>query len=444
MIGLKITPRGLWEMTAPAAASLPTLAQAVRADVAIVGAGVTGLAAALELASHGADVVVVEAAAVGSGAIGRSSGLVNAGMWIPPEQVRSTLGRDHGDRLLQALGEAPRDLFALIDRYGIACDPERAGTLQCAVGANGLKGIEERATSWRGIGADVELLDAEQTRMRVGAACYRGALLDRRTGTVQPLAYVRGLARAAVAAGARIFIHSRVTGFEPAPGRWCVRTTEGEVVADRVLIATDTYAMSDDFDLKSEFVNLPYFNIATRPLTQGELASVLPSRQAITDTRKVLSSYRLDRDGRLIIGSVGALSGGGRSAHVAWASRAINRLFPHLGQVSLDFGWYGAIGMTDIHLPAIHEPAPGILSAGGYNGRGIAAGTLFGREIAQYFLGRRHARELPVPISVVRRAKHKYVRGIFYEWGARMVHFADRLQVTRNQTQTAASSRAER
>ncbi|PLP61407.1 FAD-dependent oxidoreductase [Mesorhizobium loti] len=423
---MKVTPRGLWEMTAPPAPSLAALAQTVQADVAIVGAGVTGLSAALELARHGANVVVVEAADVGSGAIGRSSGLVNAGMWISPEQVRSILGRDHGDRLLHALGEAPRDLFALIDRHGIACDHERAGTLQCAVGASGLKAMEARARSWAEIGADVELLDAEQTQVRVGSACYRGALLDRRTGTVQPLAYVRGLASAAVAAGALIFVNSPAIGFEPVSNRWRVRTTAGEVIADRVLIATDTYAMSDDFDLRSEFVNLPYFNIATRPLTQGELTSVLPSRQAITDTRKVLSSYRLDRDGRLIIGSVGALSGAGRSTHVAWANRAINRLFPHLGQVSLDFGWYGAIGMTDIHLPAIHEPAPGILSAGGYNGRGIAAGTLFGRSIAEYFLGRRHARELPVPISLVRRARHKYVRGIFYEWGARVVHVADR------------------
>jgi glycine/D-amino acid oxidase-like deaminating enzyme len=427
MSGLQITPRGLWEMTAPAAPSLATLAQTVDADVAIVGAGVTGLSAALELAMHGATVVVLEATDVGSGAVGRSSGLVNAGMWVSPEQMRSTLGRDHGDRLLHALGEAPRDLFALIARHGIACDHEWAGTLQCAVGARGVKAIEARARSWAEIGADVEVLDGEQTRARAGSAYYRGALLDRRTGTVQPLAYVRGLASAAVAAGARIFVHSPAVGFALASHGWRVRTAGGEVNADRVLIATDTYAVSDDFDLRSEFVNLPYFNIATRPLTEGELAAVLPSRQAITDTRKVLSSYRLDRDGRLIIGSVGALSGSGRSMHVAWARRAINRLFPHLGQVSLDFGWHGAIGMTDIHLPAIHEPAPGILSAGGYNGRGIAAGTLFGRSIAEYFLGRRQARELPVPISPVRRARHKYVRGVFYEWGARTAHIADRL-----------------
>lgn len=197
-----------------------------------------------------------------------------------------------------------------------------------------------------------------------------------------------------------------------------------------MLLATDTYSRSNAFGLKSEFVNLPYFNVATEPLPEEELSAVLPSRQAITDTRKILSSYRLDREGRLIVGSIGGLAGAGGSIHMAWTRRAITRLFPQLRHIRLDHGWSGLIGMTATHLPAIHEPAPGVLSVGGYNGRGIAAGTVTGRMIAEYLLGRRGLDDLPLPISPIKPARFRAVRGQVYEWAARAVHLCDAHEMT--------------
>lgn len=433
-----ITARGWWELTAPPGPSLRPLAGGIAADVAIIGAGVTGLSAALILARKGTDVVVLEADQVGSGAVGRSGGLVNAGMWIAPEEVRRTLGPAYGDRLLHALGQAPQEVFQLIREHNIACDPEPIGTLQCAVGAGNLRYLEKRAASWRRIGADVVLLDSAETAKRVGSSHFDGAMLDNRTGTVQPLSYVRGLAAAAMAAGARVFGQSPACRFESQSSTWMVATPQGEVRAQQVLFTTDTYARSNHFKIKSEFVNLPYFFVATEPLTEQERRSVLPSRQATTDTRKVLSSYRLDRSGRLIVGSIGRLSGSGALIHVAWARRAINRLFPHLRSVHLEHGWHGSIGMTRTHLPAIHQLGPGILSVGGYNGRGIAAGSVIGRMVAEYMLGHRLSSDLPLPISPIQSATFRMVQEQAYEWGASVAHLVDALGARRGDRSEAS------
>ena len=124
------TPRGLWEETAAPPPRTPRLQQDIKADVAIIGAGYTGLSAALHLAQRGARVAVLEAEEIGHGAAGRNVGLVNAGMWIAPDAMVSVLGADYGERLLQVLGQAPQHVCELIERHGIQCELERAGTLQ--------------------------------------------------------------------------------------------------------------------------------------------------------------------------------------------------------------------------------------------------------------------------------------------------------------------------
>jgi glycine/D-amino acid oxidase-like deaminating enzyme len=412
----------LWGATAPAAPRFPALTESIKADVAVVGGGITGLAAALFLAELGAEVVLVEAGGVGTGAVGRSSGLVNAGMWVPPDQIRATLGPVYGDRLLNLLGDAPKEVFGLIDRHGIECDLEPVGTLQCAVGPDGMATITERAASWQRMGADVAILDARETARRVGSPFYAGALLDNRTGTVQPLSYARGLARAAKDAGAAIFCDTPARGFGRHAGHWRVATPKGEVRAMHLLAATDTYSLTDHFGIKSEFIDLPYFNIATEPMRPDLLGSVLRSRQAITDTRKVLSSYRLDRDGRLVVGSIGNLSGMGSGAHKRWARRAIARLFPQLTGIRLEYGWHGRIGMTGTHLPALHALGPGAYSIGGYNGRGIAAGTAFGKAFAHFVTGRLQQHELPLPVTPFQPAQLRKLKECAYALSAQAAH----------------------
>ncbi len=232
---------GLWERTAPPAPKTQALAAPIEADVVVVGAGFTGLSAALHLAEAGRTVVVLEAVEIGFGGSGRNVGLVNAGLWIMPDDVPKVLGERHGERLLETLGAAPGLVWDLIERHGIACEPERAGTLHCAVGSEGLEEITARAAQWQARGAPVRLLDAAEASRMIGSSAYAGALLDQRAGTIQPLAYVRGLAAAAMAAGAQLFTASPVTGARREGAGWRLDTAGGSVKADWVVVATNAY-----------------------------------------------------------------------------------------------------------------------------------------------------------------------------------------------------------
>ncbi len=201
---------GLWEKTAPPAPPTSPLKGSVKADVAVVGCGYTGLSAALRLAEKGAKVVALEAVEIGFGGAGRNVGLVNAGMWLPPSDIVKTLGPDYGERLLKLLGDAPAEVFKLVEAHAIDCDLVRNGTLHCAVGSSGRAEIEDRARQWGERGAPVRVLSAAETAARIGSDVYPGSLLDLRAGTIQPLAYARGLGRAAIAAGAAVHTQSPV------------------------------------------------------------------------------------------------------------------------------------------------------------------------------------------------------------------------------------------
>ena len=262
---------------------------------------------------------------------------------------------------------------------------------------------------------------------RVGTAAYSGALLDRRAGTIQPLAYARGLARAALAAGARIFTRSPVAAAEDAGDGWRLRTAAGSVRAPWVVVATNAYTGGPGApwpEVRAEIVHLPYFNLATAPLGDNLRRSILPERQGVWDTREILSSFRFDRQGRLVFGSVGALRGPGRAIHRDWGRRALARLFPQLGGVAFQHAWYGQIGMTADSLPRFHRLARNVVSVSGYNGRGIAPGTVFGRCLADLALGRIAEDDLPLPLTDPVAARHRRLKEAWYEVGAQVAHAA--------------------
>ncbi|MBR1133016.1 NAD(P)/FAD-dependent oxidoreductase [Bradyrhizobium iriomotense] len=416
---------GLWELTAPPAPQTRSLAGEMEVDVAIIGGGYTGLSAALHLAQKGVRVVVLEASEIGFGGSGRNVGLVNAGMWVMPDVLVSTLGQTFGERLIELLGHGPSEVFDLIARHGIDCEPVHAGTLHCAVGRRGLEEIETRAKQWQRRGAPVEVLNAEETRRKIGGGNYAGALLDKRAGTIQPLAYVRGLARAALAAGAEIFTQSPVLAASDAGSRWQVDTKAGIVRADWVIVATDAYARGPWSELRKEQVHLPYFNFATRPLSDNLKASILPERQGAWDTRQVLSSFRFDRAGRLVFGSVGALEGSGAAIHQAWAIRTLRRMFPQLAGVEFEAAWYGMIGMTSDNLPRFHKLSRNVIAFSGYNGRGIAPGTVFGRALASYVLGDVSDKDLPLPVGAVEAPRWRAAQEALYRAGSQLVHLTE-------------------
>lgn len=416
---------GLWELTAPHAPQTARLAGEMDVDVLVIGGGYTGLSSALHLAEGGARVAVLEASELGFGGSGRNVGLVNAGMWVMPDTLAATLGRTLGERLIDLLGHGPRKVFDLIAQHDIDCEQEPTGTLHCAVGRRGLEDIKARAEQWQRRGAPVEILGAEETRRSIGGGNYAGALLDRRAGTIQPLAYARGLARAALAAGAKIFTHSAALNANDGGSRWKVNTAAGSVRADWVIVATDAYARGPWSQVRQEQIQLPYFNFATQPLPDHLRASILPERQGAWDTKQVLSSFRFDRAGRLVYGSVGALERSSAAVHRAWAIRSLGKLFPQLSDIEFEAGWFGTIGMTSDNLPRFHKLDRNVIGFSGYNGRGIAPATVFGGVLASYVLGQVADNDLPLPIAPMEEPRFRATREALYRIGAQLVHFAE-------------------
>jgi glycine/D-amino acid oxidase-like deaminating enzyme len=414
---------GLWEMTAPPAPPTAPLKGEVRADVAIVGCGYTGLSAALHLAQAGAKVAAIEAVEIGFGGAGRNVGLVNAGMWLAPDDITDRLGSDYGERLLTLLGGGPAEVYALVDKHQIDCELVRNGTLHCAVGRAGLAKIEERAGQWGARGAPVRLLDRAETSKRIGVDIYEGSLLDLRAGTIQPLAYARGLAGAAIAAGAAIHTLSPARSAERAGKVWRLKTDAGTVAADWIVVATDAYAEGALWPQgKREQIRVPYFNFATRPLSDNLRATILPGREGCWDTRLIMNSFRFDKAGRLLFGSIGALRLAGLEVHRAWASRAVQKTFPQIGEVAFEAQWYGMMGMTDNALPRFHRLAPNVVTFCGYNGRGIGTGTVFGRVLADHILGKLSEKDLPLPVTEPGATALPALKEAYYEAGAQIAH----------------------
>lgn len=403
-------PRSSWTDTADPAPPTPPLEGSAEAEVVVVGAGFTGLSAALHLAEAGTRVVVLEAMEPGYGASGRNGGQVIAGFKPDPDEIVQRFGPDRGEQIAAFAGGAPDVVFGLIERHGIACDAVRAGWLQAAHGPAGLAAVERRARQWGDRGAPVEVLSRDETERRTGARGYVGALLDRRGGTLNPLAYARGLARAALGAGATIHGQTPALALERQGQRWRVQTPRGEVMAERVLLATNAY--SDDLwpGLRQSVIPIYSYQIATTPLTDNLRRAIMPGGLGLADTRRMLGYCRQDVRGRLLVGGRGHMRESTDPRDFRSVRRMLSRLFPAAGELPLDFCWGGKVALTVDQWPHIGEPAPGLSVALGYNGRGVAMASAVGRAMAEHLNGK-SLEQLPLPVRPIRPLPLHRLRG---------------------------------
>lgn len=395
-------PASLWAATASPAAHTPPLAESCEADVAIVGAGYTGLVTALHLAEAGVRVCVLDAGEPGWGASGRNGGQVIPGLKYDPEQLLARFGSERGEAMIAAAGGAADEVFALIERLGIQCDASRKGWIQPAASSVALRGLEQRAKQWSARGVAVELLDQPAVARRIGSQAYLGAWVDPRAGSLHPLSYARGLAAAALRAGATINGHSRVTALAREGQRWKLSTAQGASVhAERVLLASNGY--TDDLwpGLRQTLIAANSFIIATQPLPRHLRQSVLPGGEVCSDARRLLLYFKQDAQGRVLLGGRGPFPEPRQAGDWAHLERSLSGLFPQLAGVPIEYRWSGRVALTQDFLPRVHEPAPGLSVLLGYNGRGIALATSLGRHMARRLAGQ--AEDFPFPVTPVRR-----------------------------------------
>jgi glycine/D-amino acid oxidase-like deaminating enzyme len=411
----------LWRASSRESFSAAALDRDLTVDLLVIGGGFTGNAAALEAARRGASVCLLEAEAIGHGGSGRNVGLANAGLWLPPEEIIAQVGEEAGNRLIRDLGEAPGRVFSIIEREGIDCEATRKGTLHLAHSPAGFKDIEERFRQGNRYGAPLQLLDAAEAAMRTGTSIYKGALFDPRAGTIQPLAYARGLARAAKAAGASIFERSPVTALERKGDLWEARSNGHTVSARLLLVGTNAYHLGIETPFKPEFIPVGYCQFATAPMPDAARAKILAAGEGCWDTALVMSSFRIDAAGRMIVGGMGDSEGLGGPFHAGWARRKLKSLFPEIGDLSFEHAWRGRIAMTSDHVPKVVAFGPNAYASFGYSGRGIGPGTVFGTQAAIALLdGNPHA----LPVRPVTRHTERFAsaRAAYYEFGATLTH----------------------
>ncbi|HEV2677061.1 MAG TPA: FAD-binding oxidoreductase [Aliidongia sp.] len=392
----------LWAATAPPSAATPPLGEPTRADVCVIGGGYCGLSAALHLAEQGTDTVLLEAREPGWGASGRNGGQVIPGLKYDPADLKAKVGDERGRALVDFAGRTADTVFDLIDRHSMDVPHVRAGWIQGAHTETGLSEVARRAEQWAAWGAETELLDRNAVARKLGTDSYLGGWVDKRGGAIQPLAFARGLVRAAQAAGARIHGETKVTRLEPRGTRWHVETDRGVAVdAGRVLLATNGYTGDLVPGLRRTVIAVNSFQVATEPLTDNLRKTILPEGHVSSDTRKLLLYFRFDHQGRLLMGGRGPFREPTGPDDWAHLERVLGKLFPQIKDTPIAYRWCGRVAVTRDFMPHLHEPAPGLLVDIGCMGRGIGLQTTMGRALARY-LTSGQATDLPLPILPIR------------------------------------------
>ena len=412
--------KNLWQENSKEKITFSNLKKSITTDLVIIGGGFTGCSAALSAAKNGLSVTLIDQK-IGYGGSGRNVGLVNAGLWMPPEKVESILGLEAGVKLNKALATAPDLVFSLIDNYEINCSANRSGTLHCAHSEKGLKDIQLRFKQLSERGAELELFDRQQTQQRIGSSKFFGSLFNKKAGIINPLDYCLGLARAAKSYGVNIYESTIATNIQSVNNDWLIKTAEGTIKAKMLLIATNAYQKPIEGLNPSKYTSVQYFQVATKSLPSDLVKSVLPNGEGCWDTASVMSSFRLDADNRLIIGGIGNLGHSASKIHTNWARRKIESLFPHLKNIDIEFCWHGRIAMTGDHIPKILRLGSNAYSVFGYSGRGIGPGTYFGKAVSECLISGDET-SLPVdPLDYYQEPFSKIKAG-FIEFGATASH----------------------
>ncbi len=389
-------PATLWHaMSSPGPVFTPLRGPA-EADLVVVGGGIVGLSTALHAANAGLSVALLEAQTIAWGASGRNAGFVVPNFAkVDPDAVTDRLGPRAEPLIALAAGSADL-VFDLIARHAIACEAHQSGWIQPAHSQAALAKSADRVRQWAARGRPVRLLDATEVAGLTGVKHWRGGWIDPSGGVLNPVAYARGLARAAAQAGATLYESSPVTALVRDGVGWKATTPAGQITARRVVLATNAYAGTLWPGLAHSYFPLQIFQIATQPLPAQHRQRLLPQGQCVSDSRRNLFTFRFTDDNRLISGGMAILPAGAavRLPQAIHARLARELDLPDLP--SLSHHWSGIASVMPDFLPRICELAPNLIAGFACNGRGIALSTAMGGQLADWATGRpTHALAIP-------------------------------------------------
>jgi len=395
----------LWEKTAPPGPSLHSLDKKVSSDVAIIGAGIAGLSTAIHLAQEGVIVIVLESGQPGSGATGQSGGLI-----VPdfirhlPSDLERALGAEAGTKLINMIGNSAEACFALIDKYKIDCDARQNGFWVPAHDKLVAAALQQRAHEWAARGFKVRYAGISETIETLGANKYCGAMVYKNGGTLNPLAYCRGLASVALELGVRIFNNSEALELERTRSHWLIKTPEGEVEASDLVLAANGGNAKLHHSLKNTVLPLDVIEYATAPLTLEQRRTLLKDRVAFTDKQNYLFTARCDSADRLVSAFPDFATSRSQKTLLKEAKRRIKQHFPQLGPVEIEFLWPGQAWINTDLLPKVYALGENAVAIQACNGRGIASNTIIGSELAKAIITRDFS-NLPVEVTAPRPVK---------------------------------------
>lgn len=364
----------------------PELLGEVRADICIVGGGYTGLSAALHLAKKGMDVVLLEAHRVGFGASGRNGGQVGSGHRLEQAALERTVGKDNARRLWDIAEEAKALVRDIAARH--APDALYKPGIAHAVWTGAEVSYEAANADLlaRDYGYDqIRMLDRAEVAEITGSPRFRGGSLDTGAGHLHPLNMAIGMAQAAIAAGATIHETSVVHHIETG-AKVTVQTAKGRVLADHVILAANGYLGGLDRSVAARVMPINNFIVATEPLGE-RWKDILPTDIGVADSKFVVNYWRRSADDRLLFG--GAESYGYRfpADIAALVRKPMLSIYPQLADARIDYAWGGTLAITMTRMPHFTQPRPGLWSASGFSGHGVAMATMAGKIIAEAIAG---------------------------------------------------------
>ena len=380
-------PDSLWKATAEPLADLDKLPGDIDTDLLIIGAGYTGLSSALHSIGSIKDIVVIDQAQPGWGCSGRNGGQVNP-QWKPAlGQLRQIFPEEDFRRFIETVDQSAALVFELIEKYQIKCQALRQG---CVIATKGEKGGQYLSTwngFWNEYGADVKLLDADATQRLTGTDVYDACMLDLRGGSLQPLSYARGLARACLERGVTLFGDTRALKILSKNHGWTVTTSQGQINCKQIIIGTNGYTDGLWPGLAQSIIPVASMITVTGPLPADIAQSILPGRQPVAEFAGVPAYYRIDESNRMVFGWRGTLNGTIGSLDTRHLQSKARRIFPQLGNVDWDYDWAGYVGITSHQRPMLVRLGNNAYAGLGYNGRGITMATMMGKQLSLVLAG---------------------------------------------------------
>jgi gamma-glutamylputrescine oxidase len=365
---------------------LPALESRVQADVAILGAGFTGLSAAIELAQAGLSVVVLEAVAVGAGASGRNGGQAIFGYSCDQSKIAQLVGMEASRRMWDWSLEGVALIHERCARFGIDAQWQ-AGHAHVPIKPRHVRELREwQADLAENYGYTTQWWERGQLREVLASERYLGALYDSASGHIQPLAYVRGLARAALSLGVRIHEGSPVLALQRG-SKPVLRTGAGEVVADFVVLAGNALVEGVAPELESMIMPVGTYIGATAPLGEERARALIANGMAVADMNWALDYFRIDRDTRLLFGGRASYSTLPPANLRETMQRRIRAVFPQLGHMPIERAWGGFVDISVNRAPHWGRLGANVYYAQGFSGHGVAASGLAGRVIAEAIRG---------------------------------------------------------